>query len=97
MPIKEINEYWTEGEYLYFRNLGRFREKKTNTYEILAKRNNFCLGTINWYSRWGQYVFEPTPETIYTSKCLRDIAEFCETETKKYKTASRQSKKTTAS
>lgn len=95
--IKVINEFWTVGQYLYFRNLGQYGKKKTNTYEVLAKRNNFCLGTINWYARWVQYVFEPTSETIYTPKCLKDIAEFCETETKKHKAASRQNKKAASS
>jgi len=86
MSVIKVGEgSFSEGKYIYFRNFGQFRNKKTNTYEVSAKQDNLVLGVINWYARWRKYVFEPTPNTIYEEHCLRDIAEFCESETKKHK------------
>jgi hypothetical protein len=43
------------------------------------------LGTISWYPFWRKYAFFPQPLTTYEESCLRDIATFCEDETKKQK------------
>lgn len=43
------------------------------------------LGAIKWFSRWRKYCFFPEYSTVYEWKCLRDISDFIEEETKKYK------------
>lgn len=43
------------------------------------------LGWIGWFARWRKYAFYPDSSTVYEQACLRDIANFCEEETKKYK------------
>jgi hypothetical protein len=48
--------------------------------ETLAGLN---LGVILWYGAWRQYCFQPSEMTTFERKCLRDIATFCETETRK--------------
>lgn len=41
------------------------------------------LGTIKWHGAWHQYAFFPAPATLFERQCLRDIADFCESETGK--------------
>ena len=43
------------------------------------------LGMIRWFAGWRKYCFFPIHQTFYEWSCLRDIAEFIESETKKYK------------
>lgn len=55
----------------------------TDTWRIESKDGGFYLGEIKWYSSWRKYCFFPFPTTIFEEDCLRDIAEFCESETRK--------------
>jgi hypothetical protein len=36
------------------------------------------LGTIEWYGRWRQYIFEPEIGAVFSADCLRDLAGFVE-------------------
>lgn len=58
---------------------------KTQVWRVSAKSDGFFLGQVKWFARWYQYSFFPTPDTVFEKTCLRDIAEFCETETKKHR------------
>lgn len=40
------------------------------------------LGAIKWYGAWRRYCFFPLGQTIFEQDCLRDIAAFCEKQTK---------------
>ena len=50
------------------------------------------LGDIKWWSTWRKYCFFPAPATLYEHTCLRDIANFCEMETRKRKFAKKKPK-----
>ena len=56
----------------------------TNKWEVVTKQGGH-LGYVKWYSGWRRYCFFPSPGTLYEQDCLRDIAEFCQTESKRYK------------
>lgn len=64
---------------------------KTNIWSIFSsgykddpdEEKDFWLGEIKWRGGWRKYSFFPAQDTTYEADCLRDIADFCETETKK--------------
>lgn len=60
----------------------RFEEvttkRKTGVWNVIAKRDDFILGKIEYYTGWRGYIFVPTleTETIFEATCLTDIADF---------------------
>ena len=60
---------------------------KTKRFLVSTADRSARLGTISFYPRWRKYSFYPYPETLYESDCLRDIANFCESETKMWRAA----------
>jgi hypothetical protein len=72
--------------YLNFFDGGRSGSGLTRVWYVhnLAKT---VLGRIKWSGSWRTYVFMTTGAEIQLDKgCLREIADFCETETVKHKT-----------
>jgi hypothetical protein len=57
---------------------------KTKTWRVLSEREEL-LGIVKWYGPWRTYAFHPEGWTVFEKTCLRDIANFCESETKKQK------------
>jgi len=49
---------------------------KTKKFYVISKSSEITLGEIKWYSQWRQYIFEPSPETIWNRDCLNDIIFF---------------------
>lgn len=35
-----------------------------------------ALGTVEWYKPWKKYVFDPEIGAVFSSECLRDLADF---------------------
>ena len=58
---------------------------KTKRWNVIAKDGNIPLGQIRWFAQWYQYSFYPAPDTIFEKTCLRDIADFCETESRAHR------------
>lgn len=56
---------------------------KTKVWSVLSKDQQACIGIIKWFGSWRCYSFFPKHETVFERCCLRDIAEFCEQETKR--------------
>ena len=56
--------------------------KKTKRWGVFAKEGRFRLGQIAWFGRWRCYSFLPLADTVFEQRCLRDIADFCESQTK---------------
>jgi len=52
------------------------KKPKTSVFDVLSKHHLTLLGKIRWYSPWRQYVFEPSPDTIWNKDCLRDVSAF---------------------
>ncbi len=58
---------------------------KTKVWQVIAEDGYVVLGGISWFARWRKYTFMPYAGTVFEQDCLRDIAAFCEAETKKHK------------
>lgn len=69
---------------LRFVHAGPSPSGKTATFSVLAARNESYLGCVKWYGAWRKYVFFPWTQTLFDPVCLRQIAIFCETLTKKH-------------
>ena len=50
--------------------------EKTAIYNVIAKEGDLMLGEIKWFAQWRKYVFLPSNQTIFESKCLNDIVDF---------------------
>jgi hypothetical protein len=59
----------------------RRRELKTDVWHVWNLGESAHLGVVKWYGPWRKYAFFPAAETLYEQDCLRDIAEFVESET----------------
>lgn len=55
---------------------------KTNIWDVVNKENQVLLGEISFWGGWHSYVFSPKVDMIFEKQCLRDIADFCEAQTK---------------
>ena len=87
MPLKQIDATYTQGTYISFCNLGQLPGKVTNGYGVWTLGpNSAVLGWIKWFPRWRKYAFtSDSPDNVYEEICLREIADFCEQETKAHK------------
>jgi len=55
------------------------KKLKTNKYNVVQRKMDEILGTIEWYNYWRQYVFEPDYDRfncIFNDTCLAEMAEF---------------------
>lgn len=58
---------------------------KTKIWFVIALQGGIHLGSVKWFAAWRQYVFEPSPSTVYEQICLRDIASFVESANRTHK------------
>jgi hypothetical protein len=65
-----------ESQWLAFVKADNFDKKKTDQFYVNNKVNNSCVGMIKWYGAFRKYVFYPTPNFIFDSACLKDIASY---------------------
>jgi hypothetical protein len=72
-------------KWIEFEEIETDAKRKTKIFEVVTKEDRFGLGIVKWYGAWRKYAFFPAEQTIFEWDCLRDIAEFCQSETKKYK------------
>jgi hypothetical protein len=76
-------------EWCTFRLAGPSKSGKTQVWavESIAEKGGddpqfVELGAVKWYGAWRKYAFFPAPQTLFEHDCLRQIADFCESETK---------------
>jgi hypothetical protein len=55
---------------------------KTKVWTVVTFSDETILGRIAWFGRWRCYCFFAESDTIFEKTCLRDIADFCEKQTK---------------
>jgi hypothetical protein len=77
-----ISEDRIYGTHIYFDFFGRSESGKTMIWEVITNDGNTRLGIVSWFGRWRKYAFYPNGGTVFEEKCLREIAEVCETITK---------------
>lgn len=70
--------------HLYFNELNN-EGKKTLRWEVMNTSTDEVLGVIQFRGAWRKYVFVPSQFTLYDASCLREIADFTESETKKWR------------
>lgn len=75
-------------KWLTFQQLPHKPGAKTERWRVFSK-DGPQLGGCVWHSPWRRYVFWPLEGTIYEQDCLRDIAQFCEDQTREHKAARR--------
>lgn len=69
--------------------------KKTKQFYIQNKANlTDILGYISFYPRWRKYIFIPNRAitVIFDVSCLREIADFCETQTNEWRKGLKENK-----
>ncbi|MHA1807005.1 MAG: hypothetical protein ACTSX2_05480 [Candidatus Thorarchaeota archaeon] len=49
---------------------------KTHIIDVRNRNTGYYIGGIRWFGRWRKYCFFPNPDTVYDSKCLKDISDF---------------------
>lgn len=70
---------------LYFNELQPHPERKTRVWEVTAIASDAILGRVHFYGAWRKFVFSPAINTLFDPGCLRDIAEFAEEASKKWR------------
>jgi hypothetical protein len=73
----------TKGPWLKFVELAIPERIKTTVW-VVESRSRASLGEVKWFAPWRRYCFYPL-SCILDASCLREIANFCESETKKHK------------
>lgn len=70
------------GKYLVAELLSAPPGEKTQRWAIYSNSQTAqpTLGTIEWLSRWRQYTFDPVEGATFSAGCLRDIAEFLQSQ-----------------
>ncbi len=56
---------------------------KTKIWDVVTSEDDWTIGTVKWDGRWRRYAFLVYSETIFEEECLREIASFCQDQTKK--------------
>ena len=75
-------------EWCAFRDERPSKSGKTKIWSVQSATSKdgedsfYELGTVQWYGAWRKYAFYPAPQTLYEHDCLRQIANFCERESR---------------
>jgi hypothetical protein len=59
----------------YLRFIEFEKKEKTRVIAVMNKHHEEVIGMIKWFSRWRQYCFFPTNETVWNINCLNDVNE----------------------
>jgi hypothetical protein len=72
-----------EPKHIQFVFIGNSDSGKTKRWHVATKDDSEDLiGEIRWFGPWECYVLYPFGRTVFEKQCLRDIADFCEEQTK---------------
>jgi len=75
---------------------GPSKSGKSKVFRLVVHDTGATLGFLKWTGRWRCYAFYPNAETLYEKRCLRDIADFCEEESRAQLVRARAVKKVSA-
>lgn len=71
--------------FLTFAENGRSASGKTKLFTVMSAAGG-VLGWVSWYAPWRKYCAAvSSPDNIFDPTCLREIADFCEKQTKEHK------------
>lgn len=81
LMLTQYDHNWIKGEFLNFKNEGAVSPGSvTSRFAVMSRHSGALLGYVKWFVQWRQYCFFPV-DAVFDKKCLREIAEFCETQT----------------
>jgi hypothetical protein len=63
----------TRKTFVKFKDVLPLSDARYRRIEVQTLRDD-CLGYIDWYPRWRQYIFEPDWDTVFSFDCLQGIA-----------------------
>lgn len=70
--------------YLNFVERPQDPNRKTAVFDVMSsQRTN--LGVIGFFPRWRKFVCEFQPKCVFDPACMREIADFTEAQTEKWK------------
>ena len=72
----------------YIRFVSAEPKPKTKVWDVVKNTDDefkITLGEVSWFGRWRCYAFFPHLDTVFEKTCLRDIADFCEEQTKAHR------------
>jgi hypothetical protein len=49
---------------------------KTDNWVLFSKSQRAPLGSVHWFGRWRQYVFEPCDGSVFNAGCLESVRAF---------------------
>lgn len=58
-------------------------DKKTKRWDVHS--GGAWLGDVKWFGRWRNYCYFPAPDVVMDKSCLREVADFCESESKAFR------------
>lgn len=65
---------------------------KTFRWQVVTKDHQLVLGEVRWAGRWRSYAFFPSPDTMFETVCLGEIADFVRQRTEDHRAKLRSSK-----
>ncbi len=68
-----------------FLNFINERPSATGITKIWDVVSGGYIGKVSWYGPWRKYCFYPNDNSLYDQTCLREVADFLETETRRHK------------
>ena len=72
----------SQQKYLRFQMITESPSGKTRTFHVTSANTGTWLGSVSYYNQWRKYVFTPPHgDMVFDAVCLREIADFCQTET----------------
>lgn len=83
-PVGSDPGEW-DGTHIEFRMCKPDEKKKTQTWDVLAKRGGVRLGEVKWFARWRKYSFYPTADCVFEETCLGELAEFIKERTREHR------------
>jgi len=75
--------------WITFKDGGLSKSGKTRVWRVRSNDSPPAagdIGAVGWYGPWRKYCFFAAPNTVWEEDCLREIAAFCENQTKRHKT-----------
>jgi hypothetical protein len=70
------------GKHLFVDDGTIYGRNSSSVWEVWAADKMTHLGSVKWLGRWRCYAFRPATNTLFEKQCLRDLATFCERQTK---------------
>jgi len=59
----------------------------TKRWAVMPRDGSAQIGGISWYGPWRKYCFIPMPNCTFEQVCLREIADFIDTQTRQHRMA----------